>query len=630
MSSVFSKLKNKNHNLNADEAQSRNDMKLVKKQRTRGFLANLSKGIMTVVALMPLFGLLLGVGAAIKNVWPDSTAALEIGNLLGNTGGILFGNLGLFFAIAIALAFTNASGMAGISALVFYLVFSSVQNTFIHVDKDSGNVKDIFWIYTNPDFVKYSVGSNLGFQNVLQSGVLGGLTVGFITAFAYRRFKAQKLPLFLAFFSGERFVPIVVTLFGVILGFIFLLVYPLIGYVFYLMGNGLDKTPLGINALIFGFIERSLVPFGLHHVFYSPLWWLAPGGSVTLGDHLFIKQGNDWIDIGTIQNWLDTHPGLKKDLPLTGDSNLWQTFRAWGLPLDNHMFKVGSDLKSAKELNLGQYQQGKYPFMIFGLPMAGLAMIICALPEKRKEAIGIIGAAMLTVFLTGITEPLEFTFLFLAPWLFWGFHAVLCAISFMVMSLLNVHIGMTFSGGLFDYIIYGLLPYAGHQSIDVNGLTVKWSQSTNAYWVPVLGVIYAVIYFFSFWFFIKKFNIQTPGRTADNVTLYTRKDYNAKNDGTVSMNASHASHQETVSETENSINGNLMKYLGGKANITEIDNCASRLRIKVKDKSLVNLEALKSSTQAYGTRWDDDQLQIIYGPKVALIKAEFEDYYKNH
>ena len=306
---------------------------------------------------------------------------------------------------------------------------------------------------------------------------------------------------------------------------------------------------------IYGIIERALIPFGLHHVFYMPFWQTELGGAILID--------------GTL---------------VQGAQNIF-------------FAELASQSTTQFSVEATRFMAGKFPFMIFGLPAAAYAMYRLARPEKKKIAGGLLLSAALTAMLTGITEPLEFTFLFVAP-LMYGVHCILAGLSFMLMHILNVGVGMTFSGGLIDLFLFGVL---------------QGNAKTNWIWIIVVGLVYALLYFAVFYFMIKKFNYKTPGREADDeeTKLYTRKDVDARKN------------QEKAQP--DSVSALILKGLGGKDNISDIDCCATRLRVTVKKPELTDEAALKQSG-ASGVIRKGHGVQIIYGPKVSVIKSNLEDY----
>lgn len=394
----------------------------------------------------------------------------------------------------------------------------------------------------------------------LQMGVFGGILVGLGTAALHNRFYKIQLPQVLSFFSGTRFVPIISSA-----------VYLLVGIAMYYIWPTIQ---IGINALggfvlasgyagtwLYGFIERALIPFGLHHVFYIPFWQTAVGGTAVVGGQL-----------------------------VEGAQNIF--FAELATPGITH-FSVSAT----------RFMTGKFPLMIFGLPGAAFAMYRCAKPENRKAVGGLLLSAALTSMLTGITEPLEFTFLFVAPAMYMV-HCVLAGASYMIMHMLNVGVGLTFSGGLIDLTLFGIM---------------QGNEKTSWLWIPVVGVVYFAVYYFVFSFMIRKFNYMTPGRD-DNTEakLYTRKDLEARK----------KAGEVTEAEAADELSAQITQGLGGKDNISDVDCCITRLRCTVKDPAKVDQQLLKASG-ASGVLCKGQGVQVVYGPRVSVIKSDLEAYLKS-
>lgn len=494
-------------------------------------LQRIGRALMLPVAILPAAGLLLGFGTALQN--PTLLAALPtlksdwiqlVANVLSKAGDIVFTNLPILFAIGVAIGLA-ADGVAGIAALVGYLIMNNTMSTILIATQQ-----------LNPD----KVATNPAYANVLgiptlATGVFGGIIIGMLAAYLYNRFYDIELPSYLGFFAGKRFVPIITGVAAIILGVIMIFIWPPIQHGL----NTFSTQMLGANptlsAFIFGLIERSLIPFGLHHIFYSPFWfefgqYIDKAGQIIHGDQkIFFAQ-------------------LKDGVPLTA----------------------------------GTFMTGKFPFMMFGLPAAALAMYHEAKPEHKKYVAGIMGSAALTSFLTGITEPIEFTFLFVAPVLF-VIHAIFAGLSFMTMQLLNIKIGMTFSGGVIDYILFGVM------------------QNRTAWWLVIpVGLVLAVIYYFGFRFAIRKFNLKTPGREEK------RQEGNENSDQTAGTLA----HQ-------------VLQALGSQDNIAHLDACITRLRVSVHRIADVDKEKLKQLGAA-GVLEVGDNIQAIFGPKSDTLKSQIQ------
>ncbi|MEK4235697.1 PTS glucose transporter subunit IICBA [Paenibacillus odorifer] len=499
-----------------------------------GVLQRVGKALMLPVAILPAAGLLLGIGNMLVN--PDFlqyVPALEndvvqaIANVLMNSGQIVFDNLSLLFAVGVAIGLSGGEGVAGLAAIIGFLVMNVTMGTVIGVND---------YILSQGDF---SYASVLGIPT-LQTGVFGGILVGILASSMYKRFFKIELPSYLGFFAGKRFVPIMTAVTSLILGLALTLVWPPIQHGLNYVSQSMIDTNKTLAAFIFGTIERSLIPFGLHHIFYSPFWY----------------------EFGT---YVDKAGELVR-----GDQRIFM-----------------QQLRDGVEFTAGTFTTGKYPFMMFGLPAAALAIYHEAKPHNKKLVGGLMLSAALTSFLTGITEPLEFSFLFVAPLLF-AVHAVFAGLSFMTMHILNVKIGMTFSGGFIDYVLFGIIP------------------NRTAWWLVIpVGLALAVIYYFGFRFVIRKFNLMTPGREEDTGEV---EDTNT----------------EAVSKTGDDLPRNILSALGGKENIAHLDACITRLRVEVKDKSGVDKTRLKK-LGASGVLEVGNNIQAIFGTRSDTIKSQIQD-----
>ena len=390
----------------------------------------------------------------------------------------------------------------------------------------------------------------------LQMGVFGGIVVGLGVAALHNKFYKIELPQVLAFFGGTRFVPIVSSIVYLVVGIAMFYIWPVVQNCIAALG-ALVLASGYAGTFIYGLLERALIPFGLHHVFYMPFWQTAVGGTAI-------------IDGVTV----------------TGAQNIF-------------FAELASKSTTVFSVSATRFMAGKFPFMMFGLPGAALAMYQCAKPEKKKAAGGLLLSAALTAFLTGITEPLEFTFIFVALPMY-AVHCVLAGLSFMLMHILNVGVGMTFSGGLIDLVLFGVM---------------QGNAKTHWVWVVVVGAVYFVLYYIIFRFMISKFDYKTPGRDdAEEVKLYTRADVNARNAASGSVPAGN-----------DPVSAMIVEGLGGAANLADVDCCATRLRCTVNDAALVKQDVLKASG-ASGVICKGNGVQVVYGPKVAVIKAKLEDY----
>ncbi|GAE36442.1 glucose-specific PTS transporter subunit IIBC [Halalkalibacter akibai] len=493
-----------------------------------GVLQRVGKALMLPVALLPAAGILLAFGNALQN--PDLVAripALEaswivmLASIMESAGDIVFANLALLFAVGVAIGLSDGDGVAGLAALIGYLIINVTMSVIGGIEADMVNAAE-------------GTALVLGIPT-LQTGVFGGIIAGLLAAFTYKKYFNIELPSYLGFFAGKRFVPIATAFFGLLIGIALYFVWPTVqaglNNVSYLMVES-NQT---VSAFIFGVIERALIPFGLHHIFYSPFWFEFGSYTNAAGDII------------------------------RGDQRIFF-----------------AQLRDGAELTAGTFMTGKFPFMMFGLPAAALAIYHCARPEQKKLVAGIMGSAALTSFLTGITEPIEFSFLFVAPVLF-AIHAVFAGFSFMIMQLLDIKIGMTFSGGIIDFLLFGVLP-----------------NRTDWWLVIPIGLVFSVIYYFGFRFAIKKWNLMTPGR--EEIT---------EDAGTSTTNTSELPYQ-------------VLKALGGKENLTSLDACITRLRVSVADVAKVEKETLKK-LGASGVMQMGNNIQAIFGPRSDQIKTQMKD-----
>lgn len=612
----------------------------------RAFLSKLSGAFLLPISVLAIAGLLLGVGATIAGNAGGNKWVEVLGNFIKQLGDPLFGALPLLFTAALAVSFTEEAGVAVFNAIIGYLIFSALQSVFIQeiaeVKDDAGNViapayKSLLFGGWGLEFPKIQslFGTTLGFVS-MQTSVFGGIIVGFLVQWAYNRFHTTQLPQAISFFSGKRFVAFVVIALMIPLVFIFLLLWPYVAAGFNWFGQNSGKIPYGFDSFIFGFIERSLVPFGLHHVFYSPLWYTSAGGDVGQSLTEWLKDGNHAIDrnqllelasilksnlkeadiagitsvTGNMINFV-SNTNLTVAGSVQGDSTTTVALVGVSSNIINFATKDASGnwvshsqplyefVANNLGIKLGRFLDGKFSFMPWGLPFAGLAIVLAAPKENRNMALGVVLPASLTSFVTGVTEPIEFTFLFLAPALFFGFHALMCALAFMLANLLGVHIGMTFSGGFLDLVIYGMLPVL---------------KGTNFWWTIVVGLAYAPIYYFVFYFWIIKADLPTPGR-GGNTKLFTKKDFQATRDA-------EGENLERVGIDPQTIK--IIEAFGGKENIVKTGNCASRLRFDVKDSGAVDEQKLKAAGAFGLRRTSPTHVQAIFGPLSETLRTKID------
>ena len=528
------------------------------KDKIFGVLQRVGRSFMLPIALLPVAGLLLGIGSSFTNetmlaayglnsVIHPGTLIYTILDVMSQTGSAVFNNLALLFAMGVAIGMARKEKeVAALSGAVAYIIMNTAIQAMINA---AGGVEAM---------PANSTTTMLGITT-LQMGVFGGIVVGLGVAALHNKFYKIELPQVLAFFGGTRFVPIISSIVYLVVGIAMFYIWPVVQNGIAALG-ALVLASGYAGTFIYGLLERALIPFGLHHVFYMPFWQTAVGGTAI-------------IDGVTV----------------TGAQNIF-------------FAELASKSTTVFSVSATRFMAGKFPFMMFGLPGAALAMYQCAKPEKKKAAGGLLLSAALTAFLTGITEPLEFTFIFVALPMY-AVHCVLAGLSFMLMHILNVGVGMTFSGGLIDLVLFGVM---------------QGNAKTHWVWVIVVGAVYFVLYYIIFRFMISKFDYKTPGRDdAEEVKLYTRADVNARNAASGSVPAGN-----------DPVSALIVEGLGGAANLSDVDCCATRLRCTVKDAALVKQDVLKASG-ASGVICKGNGVQVVYGPKVAVIKAKLEDYLEN-
>ena len=529
------------------------------KDKIFGVLQRVGRSFMLPIALLPVAGLLLGIGSSFTNetmlaayglnsVIHPGTLIYTILDVMSQTGSAVFNNLALLFAMGVAIGMARKEKeVAALSGAVAYIIMNTAIQAMINA---AGGVDAM---------PANSTTTMLGITT-LQMGVFGGIVVGLGVAALHNKFYKIELPQVLAFFGGTRFVPIVSSIVYLVVGIAMFYIWPVVQSGIAALG-ALVLASGYAGTFIYGLLERALIPFGLHHVFYMPFWQTAVGGTAI-------------IDGVTV----------------TGAQNIF-------------FAELASKSTTVFSVSATRFMAGKFPFMMFGLPGAALAMYQCAKPEKKKVAGGLLLSAALTAFLTGITEPLEFTFIFVALPMY-AVHCVLAGLSFMLMHILNVGVGMTFSGGLIDLVLFGAM---------------QGNAKTHWVWVAVVGAVYFVLYYIIFRFMISKFDYKTPGRDdAEEVKLYTRADVNARS----------AASGSTAPAGDDPVSALIVEGLGGATNLSDVDCCATRLRCTVKDAALVKQDVLKA-TGASGVICKGNGVQVVYGPKVAVIKAKLEDYLEN-
>ena len=522
------------------------------KDKIFGVLQRVGRSFMLPIAILPVAGLLLGIGSSFTNetvlrtyglidVMGPGTFINAILTVMSQAGDIVFANLPIIFAMGVAIGMAKKEKeVAALSAAIAFFIMHASISAMISCN---GGVESM---------LSGATASVCGITS-LQMGVFGGIIVGLGVAALHNRFYKIELPQVLSFFGGTRFVPIVSGLTYVAVGILMFYVWPIVQQGIYAVG-GIVMESGYFGTWVYGLMERALIPFGLHHVFYLPFWQTALGGTMEVGGRL-----------------------------VEGAQNIF-------------FAQLADPTVQQYAVSATRFMAGKFPLMIFGLPGAALAMYKCAKPEKKNVVAGLLLSAAFTSMLTGITEPLEFTFLFVAPVLY-VIHCIFAGAAYMLMHIFNVGVGMTFSGGLIDMFLFGVL---------------QGNAKTNWIWIVIVGVVYFIVYYLLFSFLIKKMDLKTPGRDdSEEVKLYTRSDVNAKKAG------------EAANEDE--LSAAICRGLGGKKNISDVDCCATRLRCTVYKPELVDDGALKA-TGASGVVHKGNGVQVIYGPRVAVVKSNLEEY----
>lgn len=492
-----------------------------------GVLQRVGKSLMLPIALLPAAGLLMGLGILLQNVniirnlpiLANSNVQL-VADIMSSSGNIIFTNLPLIFAVGVAIGMSKGEGVAALGAIIGFLIMNLTLGKILNI--------------TQADITENILYTNVLGIPTIETGVFGGILIGLIAAYIYQKFYNIELPEFLGFFSGKRAVPIITAIAGLLIGILMAKTWPPIQNYLLEFSRQVINSNVTLSALIFGTVERALIPFGLHHIWYTPFWYQFGeytnlAGKLIIGDQaIFFEQ-----------------------------------------------------LKEGVKLTAGTFMTGKYPFMMFGLPSAALAMYHEADKNNKKKVLGILFSAALTSFLTGITEPIEFMFLFLAPALF-AIHCIFAGLSFMIMEILKVRIGVTFSGGLIDFILLGVLP-----------------NRTNWVLVIIVGLIFAVIYYVGFRFIIRKFNLKTPGRESEDNEI-------------------------DIDFSDGELAKKVIVALGGRENIKYLDACITRIRITVKDLNLVNRSRIKS-LGAVDLMMIGENIQAIFGPNSDILKEQIKD-----
>ncbi len=526
------------------------------KDKIFGVLQRVGRSFMLPIAILPVAGLLLGIGSSFTNetmlnayglmgIMGPGTVLNAVFTVMSAAGNVVFNNLPLVFAMGVAIGMAKKEKeVAALAAVIAFFIMHASISAMIDIHGGTENL------------LEGASASVLGITS-LQMGVFGGIIVGLGAAALHNRFYKIELPQVLSFFGGTRFVPIISALVYTVAGIGMFYVWPVIQQGIYSVGDLVLSSGYA-GTWVYGLLERALIPFGLHHVFYLPFWQTGVGGTLEVAGQM-----------------------------VEGAQNIF-------------FAQLADPTVEQFAVSATRFMSGKFPLMIFGLPGAALAMYRTAKPEKKKAVAGLLLSAALTSMLTGITEPLEFTFLFVAP-LMYVVHCIFAGCAYMLMHIFHVGVGMTFSGGAIDLFLFGIL---------------QGNEKTNWIWIVVIGIVYFIVYYLVFSFMIKKFDYKTPGRDDnEEVKLYTRKDVNARK----------AQTEGAGEAQEDEVSVQICRGLGGKKNISDVDCCATRLRCTVYKAELVN-DAMLKATGASGVVHKGNGVQVIYGPKVTVIKSNLEDY----
>ena len=508
------------------------------KKHLFSLLQRIGQSFMLPIALLPIAGIFLGIGSSLTNtnmlaayhlkgLMGPGTAPYILFSLLNSAGSIIFDNLPILFAVGVAIGMARTEkATAALSSIVAFFVMHSTIGSLITYTGRSHS------------FLTGATTEIVGITS-LQMGVFGGIIVGLGVAALHNRFYKIELPRVFSFFGGTHFIPIISAITYVGVGILMFYIWPPIQILINDAGKLVLMSGYG-GTFVYGLLERTLIPFGLHHVFYMPFWQTAVGGRELVNGQL-----------------------------IEGAQNIF--FAELANPDTSH-FSVAAT----------RFMSGKFPLMMFGLPGAALAMYTCARPENKKAVGSLLLSAAISSAVTGITEPLEFAFLFVAPPLY-VIHCAFAGLSYMIMHMLNVGIGMTFSGGFLDFFLFGIL-----------------QGNTKTSWLHVIpvGILYFIVYFIVFRVMILKFNYQTPGHEKDNAVPVN--------------NADNKSQQ-------------ILDGLGGLENISDLSCCATRLRVTLHRPSKLNKEKLLA-TGAAAVVANGDGVQVVYGPEVTVIHARLQDY----
>ena len=510
------------------------------KDKIFGTLQKMGRSFLLPIAALPLAGLFLGIGSSLttSGYIAEGSMLYKFLCVLGDCGDAVFSILPLLLCTAVALGLAKKNKeVAAISAVFAYFVMNMANASVVN------NFMDVETLQQTPGLIS----DFLGFTNCMNTSVLGGVIMGYIVSVLHNRYYNIKLPELLSFFGGLNFIPIISTIAAILLGSFMTLIWPAVASGIAALGIAVAKMGY-FGTFLYGFIYRLLIPTGLHHVFYLPFWQTAIGGSAMINGEMLYGCQNIMIE------------QLRMGLPISAE--------------------------------VGRFYSGEFAMMMFGLPGAALAMYHTAFAKNKKKVKGLLLSAALASFLTGITEPIEFSFLFVSPLLYFGVHSVLGGLCFMAAHMLACGVCNNFSAGALDFLLYGV---------------ILGEERTRWIYVVLIGIVAFAVYYFLFKFLILKFNFKTPGRedTEEAVRLHSKKEY--LNKGKLEKSAV------------------ILEGLGGLTNIIDIDACATRLRVRLQDGSRVQQDLLKQSGSV-GIVLKGNSIQVVYGPQVSNIRTDLEDY----
>ena len=535
------------------------------KKHIFSLLQRIGQSFMLPIALLPIAGIFLGIGSSLTNtnmlaayhlkgLMGPGTAPYILFSLLNSAGSIIFDNLPILFAVGVAIGMARTEkATAALSSIVAFFVMHSTIGSLITYTGRSHS------------FLTGATTEIVGITS-LQMGVFGGIIVGLGVAALHNRFYKIELPRVFSFFGGTHFIPIISAITYVGVGILMFYIWPPIQILINDAGKLVLMSGYG-GTFVYGLLERALIPFGLHHVFYMPFWQTAVGGRELVNGQL-----------------------------IEGAQNIF--FAELASPDISH-FSVAAT----------RFMSGKFPLMMFGLPGAALAMYTCARPKQKKAVGSLLLSAAISSAVTGITEPLEFAFLFVAPPLY-AIHCIFAGLAYMLMHILNVGIGMTFSGGFLDFFLFGIL---------------QGNAKTSWLHVIPVGILYFIGYFIIFRVMILKFNYQTPGRETDNAAVVPAGTAAISPDDTANVHPMTDNCQSNaVPDAKKARNQQILAGLGGLDNITDLSCCATRLRITLQNPEKLDKEKLLT-TGAAAVVANGNGVQVIYGPEVTVIHAELQD-----